>query len=350
LWNDAEQRTLMSRSWNVAVVGATGLVGGTMLSILEQRDFPIAQLYPLASARSAGRTIQFRGKAVPVLDLESFDFRQAQIGLFSAGASVSKVHAVRAAEAGCVVIDNTSQFRYEDDIPLVVTEVNPHAIAAYRARNIIANPNCSTMQMLVALKPLHDEAQIERINVATYQSVSGGGQKAIDELGQQVAALARGETAQARVVAKQIAYNCVPQIDVFLDNGYTKEEMKMFWETQKIMEDRSIRVNATAVRVGVYVGHSEAVHIETRRKLSANRARELLMRASGVVVVDEARPGGYPTAVTEAAGTDGVFVGRIREDISHERGLNLWIVSDNVRKGAALNSVQIAEILVKDHL
>jgi aspartate-semialdehyde dehydrogenase len=340
----------MSRSWNVAVVGATGLVGGTMLSILEQRQFPVGQLYPLASARSAGRSVQFRGQAVPVLDLESFDFKQAHIGLFSAGASVSKVHAVRAGAAGCVVIDNTSQFRYEDDVPLVVTEVNPHAIAGYRRRNIIANPNCSTMQMLVALKPLHDEAQIERINVATYQSVSGGGQKAMDELSQQVAALGRGETPQARVVAKQIAYNCVPQIDVFLDNGYTKEEMKMFWETQKILEDASIRVNATAVRVGVYVGHSEAVHIETRRKLSASRAREILMQASGVVVVDEMRPGGYPTAVTEAAGSDPVYVGRIREDISHERGLNLWIVSDNVRKGAALNSVQIAEILVKDHL
>jgi len=340
----------MSRSWNVAVVGATGLVGGTMLSILEQRQFPVGQLYPLASARSAGRTVQFRGQAVPVLDLESFDFRQAQLGLFSAGASVSKVHAVRAAAAGCVVVDNTSQFRYEDDIPLVVTEVNPHAIAGYRRRNIIANPNCSTMQMLVALKPLHDEAHIERINVATYQSVSGGGQKAIDELSQQAVALARGEAPQARVIAKQIAYNCVPQIDVFLDNGYTKEEMKMFWETQKILEDTSIRVNATAVRVGVYVGHSEAVHIETRRKLSANRARELLMHAPGVVVVDETRPGGYPTAVTEAAGRDPVYVGRIREDISHEYGLNLWIVSDNVRKGAALNSVQIAEILVKDHL
>jgi len=340
----------MSRSWNVAVVGATGLVGGTMLSILEQRNFPVAQLYPLASARSVGRCVQFRGQSVPVQDLESFDFSRAQVGLFSAGASVSKVHAVRAAAAGCVVVDNTSQFRYEDDIPLVVTEVNPHAIAAYRRRNIIANPNCSTMQMLVALKPLHDEAHIERINVATYQSVSGGGQKAMDELSQQVAAIARGETPQARVVAKQIAFNCVPQIDVFLDNGYTKEEMKMLWETRKILEDPSIRVNATAVRVGVYVGHSEAVNIETRRKLSANRAREILMRSSGVVVVDETRPGGYPTAVTEAAGTDPVYVGRIREDISHERGLNLWIVSDNVRKGAALNSVQIADILVKDHL
>ncbi|MGH8175957.1 MAG: aspartate-semialdehyde dehydrogenase [Steroidobacter sp.] len=340
----------MSGRWNVAVVGATGLVGGTILSILEQRDFPVGELFPLASARSVGRSVTFRGKEIPVQDLEAFDFSRAQIGLFSAGASVSRVHAVRAGKAGCVVVDNTSEFRYHEDIPLVITEVNPHAIKGYRKHNIIANPNCSTMQMLVALKPLHDAAQIERINVATYQSVSGGGQKAMDELSQQTAALASGEKPAAKVIAKQIAFNCVPQIDVFLDNGYTKEEMKMFWETQKIMEDDSIRVNATAVRVGVYVGHSEAVHIETKRKLSAAQARELLAKAPGVVVLDELEPGGYPTAVTEGAGTDPVYVGRIREDISHERGLNLWIVSDNVRKGAALNSVQIAEILVKHYL
>ncbi|HLS81509.1 MAG TPA: aspartate-semialdehyde dehydrogenase [Steroidobacter sp.] len=340
----------MSRRWNVAVVGATGVVGRAILSILEERNFPVGELYPLASSRSAGRTLMFRGRDVAVQDLESFDFSKAQIGLFSAGASVSKVHAVRAGQAGCVVVDNTSQFRYQDDIPLVVTEVNPHAVAGYRKHNIIANPNCSTMQMLVALKPLHEAAHIERINVATYQSVSGGGQKAVDELTQQAAALARGEQPVAKVIAKQIAFNCVPQIDVFLDNGYTKEEMKMHWETQKILEDSSIRVNATAVRVPVYFGHSEAVHIETRRKLSAAEARELLMKAPGVAVIDDRQPGGYPTAVTEAAGTDPVFVGRIREDISHERGLNLWIVSDNIRKGAALNSVQIAEILVKSYL
>ena len=334
----------------MAVVGATGLVGGTMLSILEQRAFPVGEVHAVASARSAGRSVRFQGRDLPVQDLETFDFSRVQIGLFSAGASVSKVHAVRAAKAGCVVIDNTSQFRYQDDIPLVVSEVNPHAIAGYRKHNIIANPNCSTMQMLVALKPLHDAAQIERINVATYQSVSGGGQKAIDELEQQIETLAQGGSVAPKVIAKQIAFNCVPQIDVFLDNGYTKEEMKMFWETQKIMEDPSIRVNATAVRVPVHVGHSEAVHIETRRKLTETQAREILSRAPGVVVMDERKPGGYPTAVTEGAGTDPVYVGRIREDISHERGLNLWIVSDNVRKGAALNSVQIAEILVKDYL
>jgi aspartate-semialdehyde dehydrogenase len=340
----------MSRLWNVAVLGATGLVGSTILSILEQRKFPVGEIFPLASARSVGRTVKFKGKDVPVIDVDTFDFSRAQIGLFSAGASVSKVHAPRAGAAGCVVVDNTSQFRYQDDIPLVVSEVNPHAIAGYRKHNIIANPNCSTMQMLVALKPLHDAAGIERINVATYQSVSGGGQKAMDELSGQVQTLARGESVTPKVIAKQIAYNCVPQIDVFLDNGYTKEEMKMFWETQKILEDTSIRVNATAVRVPVYVGHAEAVHIETRRKLAATEAREILSKAPGVVVIDERQPGGYPTQVTEGAGTDPVYVGRIRDDISHDRGLNLWIVSDNVRKGAALNTVQIAEILVKDHL
>ena len=340
----------MSRRWNVAVLGATGLVGSTIISILEQRNFPVGELFPLASARSVGKSVAFRGQQIPVLDVESFDFSRAQVGLFSAGAGVSKVQAVRAGQAGCVVVDNTSQFRYQDDIPLVVTEVNPHAIAGYRTHNIIANPNCSTMQMLVALKPLHDAAQIERINVATYQSVSGGGQKAMDELSQQAAAIARGEPVTAKVIPKQIAYNVVPQIDVFLDNGYTKEEMKMVWETQKILENSSIRVNATAVRVGVFVGHSEAVNIETRQKLTEAQAREILANAPGVVLMDERRPGGYPTPVTEAAGQDPVYVGRIREDISHERGLNLWIVSDNVRKGAALNTVQIAEILVKHYL
>jgi len=340
----------MSKRWNVAVVGATGLVGGTMLAILEERKFPVNELYPLASSRSVGKSMRFAGRDYPVLDIATFDFSRAQIGLFSAGSTVSAEYAPKAGKAGCVVIDNTSQFRYQDDIPLVVTEVNPHALAGYKRHNIIANPNCSTMQMLVALKPLHDAAGIERINVATYQSVSGGGQKAMNELSEQTAGLAAGRAATPKVIAKQIAYNCVPQIDVFLDNGYTKEEMKMFWETQKILEDKSIRVNATAVRVPVFVGHSEAVHIETKKKLTADQARTLLSGAPGVVVVDERKPGGYPTAVTEGAGRDPVYVGRIREDISHDRGLDLWIVSDNVRKGAALNSVQIAELLVKDYL
>jgi aspartate-semialdehyde dehydrogenase len=340
----------MGRQWNVAVVGATGLVGSTMLSILEQRNFPVGELFPLASSRSVGKTVRFQGRDVPVQDLATFDFSRAQLGLFSAGGSVSAEFAPKAGKAGCVVVDNTSQFRYQDDIPLVVTEVNPHAIAGYKTHNIIANPNCSTMQMVVALKPIHDAVGIDRINVATYQSVSGGGQKAMNELTEQTRAIAAGQPVVAKVIAKQIANNCVPHIDVFLDNGYTKEEMKMHWETQKIMEDSAIRVNATAVRVPVYMGHSEAVHIETRRKITVEQVRELLKTAPGVVLLDERRAGGYPTAVTEAAGQDPVYVGRIREDFSHERGLDLWIVADNIRKGAALNSVQIAEILVKDYL
>jgi aspartate-semialdehyde dehydrogenase len=321
-----------------------------MLTVLEERDFPVSELYPLASARSLGKSITFKGKSYPVIDVETFDFATADIGLFSAGAEVSAVYAPKAAAAGCVVIDNTSQFRYQDDIPLVVPEVNPHAIAAYRKHGIIANPNCSTIQMLVALKPLHDAAGIERINVCTYQSVSGAGKEAVDELAHQSVELLNGRPVEAKVIAKQIAFNCVPQIDKFMDNGYTKEEMKMFWETQKIMEDKSILVNATAVRVPVFFGHSEAVHIETRRKLTAAEARKLLENAPGITVMDEHAPGGYPTAATEAANHDTVYVGRIREDISHERGLDLWVVSDNVRKGAATNSVQIAEILVREYL
>ncbi len=340
----------MTREYNVAVVGATGAVGEVMVSILEQRDFPVGRLYLLASSRSAGKKMRFRGEEIEVLDLESFDFQGVQIGLFSPGASVSAVHAPRAAAAGCVVVDNTSQFRYQEDIPLVVPEVNPHRIADHVNHGIIANPNCSTIQMVVALKPLHDAAGIERINVATYQAVSGTGKEAIEELTRQSEDVLAGREPECRVYPRPIAFNCLPHIDSFQENGYTKEEMKMVWETRKILEDDSIRVNPTAVRVPVYYGHSEAVHIETRERLGAQQARELLSRAPGVVVVDERVDGGYPTAVSEAAGTDPVFVGRIREDISHPRGLNLWVVSDNVRKGAALNSIQIAEILVKDYL
>jgi aspartate-semialdehyde dehydrogenase len=341
----------MSRSFRVAVVGATGLVGDTMISILEERKFPVSELHALASNRSLGKRVQFRGKSIPVAELDSFDFTRADIGLFSAGAEISADYAPKAAAAGCIVIDNTSQFRYQDDIPLVVPEINAHAIAHYRNRGIIANPNCSTIQMLVALKPIYDAVGIERINVATYQSVSGAGKEAIDELALQTTALLNGQPIDPpRVVARQIAFNCVPQIDKFQDNGYTKEEMKMVWETHKIMEDSNIRVNATAVRVPVFYGHSEAVHIETSRKISAADARALLEKAPGVTVLDERKPGGYPTAVTEAANHDTVYVGRIREDMSHERGLNLWVVADNIRKGAATNSVQIAEILVRDWL
>jgi aspartate-semialdehyde dehydrogenase len=341
---------MMSKGWRVAVLGATGLVGETMISVLEERDFPVSELYPLASSRSLGKTVKLKGKSYPVLDVESFDFSRADIGLFSAGAEVSAKWAPIAARAGCVVIDNTSQFRYQDDIPLVVPEVNPQDIGQYKTHGIIANPNCSTIQMLVALKPLHDAAGIERINVATYQSVSGAGKEAVDELAQQTGELLNGRSVESKVIAKRIAFNVVPQIDKFQDNGYTKEEMKMFWETQKIMGDNTIRVNATAVRVPVFFGHSEAVHIETRRKLTAAEATALLRKAPGVTVMDERVPGGYPTAAVEAVGRDTVYVGRIREDISHDRGLCLWVVSDNVRKGAATNSVQIAEILVRDYL
>ena len=336
--------------FDVAVVGATGVVGEAMLAILEEREFPVRNLYPLASHRSAGSSVRFNGATHTVGDLEDFDFTKAQIGLFSAGASVSARHAPRAGDAGCIVVDNSSQFRYDDDVPLVVPEVNPHAIETYTNRNIIANPNCSTIQMVVALQPIHAAAGIERINVATYQSVSGTGKEAIEELAGQTADLLNGKQAETEVYPKQIAFNALPHIDVFMDNGYTREEMKIVWETHKIMGDDSIRVNPTAVRIPVFYGHSEAVHIETREKLGADEAREILAAAPGVVVMDERADGGYPTAVTESAGADAVFVGRIREDISCPNGLDMWVVSDNVRKGAALNSVQIAEMLAKEYL
>jgi len=340
----------MQDLYDVAVVGATGAVGETILSILAERKFPIRNLYPLASSRSAGKTIMYDGKPVMVENLETFDFSKAQIGLFSPGASVSKIYAPIAGKAGCVVVDNTSQFRRDDDIPLVVPEVNPEAIAGYKTHNIIANPNCSTIQMLVALKPIYDAVGIERINVATYQSVSGSGAEAIKELAVQTGALLNGKPAEANVYPKQIAFNILPHIDVFMENGYTKEEMKMVWETRKIFGDDSIQINPTAARVPVFYSHSEAVHIETKQKITVAQATELLNKASGVTVLDGRADGEYPTAVTEGAGTDATYVGRIREDISHPRGLDMWIVSDNIRKGAALNTVQIAEILIKDYL
>jgi aspartate-semialdehyde dehydrogenase len=340
----------MSKLYNVAVVGATGAVGETMLSILEERNFPVGEVYALASSSSVGKRIPFKGGSLKVEDLATFDFSKAHIGLFSPGASVSEIYAPKAAAAGCIVIDNTSQFRYDDDIPLVVPEVNPEKIAEYKNRGIIANPNCSTIQMLVALKPIYDAVGIERINVCTYQAVSGTGKEAITELGQQTAQLLNLQAIKPNVYPKQIAFNVLPQIDVFLDNGYTKEEMKMVWETQKILGDDRVKVNATAVRVPVFYGHSEAVHIETRDKIDADTVRHLLMNAPGVTVLDERKNGGYPTAVTNSAGHDDVFVGRIREDISHPHGIDLWVVSDNIRKGAALNSVQIAEDLVKNYI
>jgi aspartate-semialdehyde dehydrogenase len=339
----------MSKQYDVCILGATGAVGEVMLSILEQRKFPVRNLYPLASSRSAGSTVSFKGEELTVIDVDDFDFSKAQIGLFSAGGSVSEKYAPIAAAAGCVVIDNTAHFRYDKDIPLVVPEVNPHAIAQYKNRGIIANPNCSTIQMLVALKPIQDAVGIARINVATYQAVSGTGKEAIDELAEQTRALFNQQDVKVEVYPKRIAFNVLPHIDVFLENGYTKEEMKMVWETRKIMEDDSIAVNPTAVRVPVFYGHSEAVHIETRKKITAAQARALLEKAPGVIVMDKREPGGYPTPI-EAAGNDATYIGRIREDISHPMGLNLWVVSDNLRKGAALNSVQIAEILIAKYL
>jgi aspartate-semialdehyde dehydrogenase len=340
----------MEKSYDIAVVGATGLVGETMLDILAERDFPVGELLPLASAGSAGRTVVFRGRPVAVQDLATFDFAGVELALFSAGGSVSAEHAPRAGAAGCVVVDNTSHFRNEPDIPLVVPEVNAEAIAGYPPRNIIANPNCSTIQMVMALKPIHDAVGIARINVATYQSVSGAGRKGVEALASQTAALMNGRPVELEGHAKQIAFNAVPHIDSFQDNGYTREEMKMVWETRKILGDDSILVNPTTVRVPVFYGHSEAIHLETHERISAEGVRELLRQAPGVTVLDERRTGGYPTAATEGTRSDAVFVGRIREDISHDRGINMWVVGDNVRKGAALNSVQIAEILVREYL
>ena len=340
----------MSDKIDVAVVGATGVVGEAMLEILAQRNFPVGTVYALASERSVGKTVSFGNRELVVDDLATFDFSQVQIGLFSAGASVSAEYAPQAAAAGCVVIDNTSQFRYDDDIPLVVPEVNPDKIADYKGKGIIANPNCSTIQLVVALKPLYDAVGIERINIATYQSVSGAGRSAVEELVRQTATLLNGRPMEIEGDEKQIAFNALPHIDVFQDNRYTKEEMKLVWETQKILGDESVLVNATAVRIPVFYGHSEAVHIETKDKLSAERACELLDSAPGITLLDGVETGQYPTAVTESSGNDAVYVGRVREDISHPRGINLWVVSDNIRKGAALNSVQIAEILAKNYL
>ncbi|HBF44999.1 MAG TPA: aspartate-semialdehyde dehydrogenase [Shewanella frigidimarina] len=337
----------MSQEFNVVVLGASGAVGQTMIEILEQRNFPVAKLFPLASSRSAGETVSFHGKQVEILDVETFDWTQAQIGFFSAGGDVSAKWAPIAGDAGCVVIDNTSHFRYDVDVPLVIPEVNPEAIADFRNRNIIANPNCSTIQMLVALKPIYDAFGISRINVATYQSVSGTGKKAIDELAGQSAKLLQGLPSEPTVYPKQIAFNVLPQIDVFMENGYTKEEMKMVWETQKIFGDDEIVVNPTAVRVPVFYGHSEAIHIETRQPVDAEDVKAVLRNAPGVELFDDDSED--PTAVTQAAGNDPVYVGRVRKDISHSHGINLWVTADNIRKGAALNSVQIAEILIRDY-
>ncbi len=330
----------MKKPVNVAVVGATGVVGTALLDILAKRQFPIGTLYPLASHRSAGSTISFKDQKIVVEDVAQFDFAKVDIAWFVTRRSVAADHVPLAAAKGAIVIDNSSQFRYENDVPLVVPEVNPQA-AKQPPRNIIANPNCSTIQMVVALKPIYDAVGIERINVATYQAVSGNGRTGVDELSRQVDEIAHGKKPSLELYPTPIAFNVVPHIDVFQENGYTREEMKMLWETRKIFNDDNIKVNATTVRVPVMYGHSEAVHIETRDKITPQQAIELLRNAPGVKVF---AGNDYPTAVTHGAGADPVFVGRIREDISHPRGLNLWVVADNVRKGAALNAVQIAEL------
>lgn len=335
----------MASSFNVAIVGATGVVGESLLEILHERRFPVNQVYALASERSVGEKLRFGDGYLTVKDLEGFDFRDTHFAFFSAGSAVSAEYAPKAADAGAIVIDNTSHFRYDDDVPLVVPEVNAEAIADYRMRNIIANPNCSTIQMLVALKPIYDAVGIKRINVATYQSVSGAGRKAINELASQTSQLLNGGNVDPKVFPAQIAFNVIPQIDVILDNGYTKEEMKMLWETRKILADPDIVVNATAVRVPVFFGHSEALHIETYQPITVESAKMLLCNAPGITLVED----GYPTAITHGANSDNVFVGRIRSDISHPSGLNLWIVADNIRKGAAVNAVQIAEKLLENN-
>ena len=331
-------------------MGATGAVGEVMLEMLSARGFPVKEVYVLASERSEGKKVMFGSKPLSVTNLASFDFKDADIGLFSAGGDISAEYAPKAAASNCIVIDNTSHFRYENDVPLIIPEVNSCKIKDYKNRNIIANPNCSTIQMLVALKPIYDAVGIKRITVSTYQAVSGSGSGAVNELAKQTAELLNGRKAECEVYPTQIAFNVLPHIDKFLDNGYTKEEMKMNWETVKIFGDEDIKVSATCVRVPVFYGHSEAIQIETSQHISEDEARELLRSANGITIMDERRDGGYPTAVLEATGEDSVFVGRIRQDLSLSNGLSLWVVSDNLRKGAALNSIQIAEELIKNHI
>ncbi|GGO76044.1 aspartate-semialdehyde dehydrogenase [Marinobacterium nitratireducens] len=336
----------MTQTYNVAVVGATGLVGEAIVELLESRDFPVGELFVLASNESAGKPVYFKGRSIKVGDLADFDFSQVQIALFSAGSAVAAEYAPRAVDAGCVVIDNSSCFRNEPEVPLVVPEVNPERVREHCG--IIANPNCSTIQMLVALAPIYRYAGIRRINVATYQAVSGAGRQAVEELARQTALLLNARDVDNQHFAKQMAFNVLPQIDSLDDSGYSGEELKMVWETRKILEDDEIAVTPTCVRVPVFFGHSEAVHLETRDPISALEVRELLQQAPGIEVLDEAQDGGWATPVTEAAGKDAVFVSRIREDITAENGINLWVVSDNVRKGAALNAVQIAELLIRE--
>ena len=340
----------MSKKYNIAVVGATGAVGQMMIQILLERKFPIKNLDLLASKNSAWKRINISGNNYEVKSLDDFDFHETDIALFSAGAEISKKYASYATKNNAVVIDNTSFFRYEENIPLIVPEVNGKEISCYKETGIIANPNCSTIQMLVAIKPIHDVCKIKRINVCTYQAVSGSGNLAIEELKNQIHAYTQNKNIESKIYPKQIAFNVIPQIDKFMDNGYTKEEMKMVWETKKILDD-AIEVNPTTVRVPVFYGHSEAVHLELEDKISANKVKEILMnKNSGVILVDEHKDGGYPCAANECEDSNEVFVGRVREDISIQNGINMWVVSNNIRKGAAYNSIQIAELLIKDYL
>ena len=341
---------MKNKKYNIAIVGATGAVGAAMLAILEERDFPVANLFLLASARSAGKTLAFRNVQHEIKELATFDFKGVDIALFSAGGNISQEYAPIATKAGAVVIDNTSCFRYDEDIPLVIPEVNPEAIEGYKTRGIIANPNCSTIQMLVALKPLHGLACIEELIVSTYQAVSGSGHAAISELVKQTGELLNGRPAEAKVYPQSIAFNVLPHIDVFLENDFTKEEMKMVWETHKILGDKSIKVLPTAVRVPVLYGHSESITIKKKKPLAAAEAKTLLRKSKGIEVIDNPAEIQYPTAFKHAAGSDPVYVGRIRQGGDDPCCLMLWVVADNVRKGAALNAVQIAEILVTSYL
>jgi aspartate-semialdehyde dehydrogenase len=335
--------------YNIAIAGATGAVGEQLREVLEDREFPVGELRLLASERSAGQFLAFQGRQVRVGILKEESFENIDIALFSAGGKVSAKFAPAAVAAGAVVVDNTAFFRMEPDVPLVVPEVNAKEIASYKNRGIIANPNCSTIQMVVALKPIHDAARIKRIVVSTYQSVSGAGRMAMEELSQQVAALFNGRELKKEKFPHQIAFNCIPHIDVFMDDGYTKEEWKMIHETRKILGEPSLPVTATTVRVPVFCSHSESVNVETEKKLTSEQAKALLREAPGVIVADEPENSLYPMAI-EATGKDATYIGRIREDDSIANGLNLWVVADNLRKGAALNAVQIAEILIRDYI
>ena len=340
----------MSMTYDVAIVGATGLVGETLLSLLEERSFPVGDIYLLASERSAGVKIQFKEKSISVENLQDFDFSQAQLAWFCAGGAISEKYAPIAADANCIVIDNSSFFRNDFDVPLVIPEVNPDSIINYSARNIIANPNCSTIQMLLAIAPIHKEVGIERINVSTYQAVSGSGKQGLEELAKQTTSLLNARDVEVNVYSQQIAFNVLPHIDIFMENDYTREEMKMLWETQKILADEEIAVNATCVRVPVFHGHSESVHLDTRSYISADEVREILRQSPGLEVIDQPGEQQYASAVTNASGSDAVYVSRIREDLAGNNGINMWVVSDNGRKGAALNAVQIAELLIEKFL